>query len=304
MHLPTSHPDRPLTGKIALVTGASRGAGRGIAIELAAAGATVYITGRSRSERLTNPKLKGTSLEETAERANRQAGKCIAIHCDHRDDAQVAALLQTIGRQQEHLDILVNNVWGGYELSRDQWQQFDAPFGQQDPNSWERMINGGARAHFIASHFALPLLFRSDAPLIINTTFYDRGKALSNLPYDLAKHCSQRLAYLLSLEIRESNGVALALSPGFMRTEDVLQHTAVQLTPDSVVDFSAHPELARSESIYYIGRAVVALTRDPARARWQGRTLTVGQLAVEYGFRDIDGRQPLPFALPAEHLRD
>lgn len=304
MLITDSERDTPLSGRIALVTGASRGAGRGIAIELAAAGATVYISGRSRSERLTNPELKGTSLEETADQANRKAGNCIAIHCDHRNDAQVAALLQTIDRQHGRLDLLVNNVWGGYELTQGQWEQFDAPFGQQDPKSWDRMINSGARAHFIASHFALPLLYRSDAPLIINTTFYDRGKALSNLPYDLAKHCSQRLAYLLALEMRETNGVALALSPGFMRTEDVLWHTAPELTPDCVIDFSKHAELAQSESIYYIGRAIVALTSDPARARWRGQTLTVGQLAVEYGFRDIDGRQPPPFELPVEHLRD
>ncbi len=120
----------------------------------------------------------------------------------------------------------------------------------------------------------------------------------------MAKRGIQRLAYLLSLELREKNGVALALSPGFMRTEDVLRHTTPALTPESVVDFSAHPELERSESVYYIGRTVVALAGDEGRGRWHGQTLTVGQLARAYGFRDIDGRQPPPFELPPAALRD
>ena len=287
-----------------MVTGASRGAGRGIAIELAAAGASVFITGRSRRGQLTNPLLSGTSLEETAERANLRGGKCIAIQCDHRNDDQVAAVFNTIAAQSDHLDILVNNVWGGYELKDAEWQQFDAPFWQQDPNSWDRMFNAGLRAHYITSLFALPLLLQSAAPLIINTTFYDRGKALSNLPYDLAKSGIQRLAYLLSLELRDSNGVALALSPGYLRTEDVLRHTAPDLDPESIFDITAYPELARSESIFYIGRAVVALAADETRNRWNGQTLTVGQLAREYDFRDIDGLQPPAFELPPEDLRD
>ena len=299
----SSH-ELPLTDKIALVTGASRGAGRGIAIELAAAGAIVFVTGRSRRGQLTNPLLPGTSLEETAERANQRGGKCIAIPCDHRDDDQVVAAFKSIAAYSDRLDILINNIWGGYELKDAEWQQFDAPFWQQDPNSWDRMFNAGLRAHFITSHFALPLLLQSAAPLIINTTFYDRGKALSNLPYDLAKSGIQRLAYLLSLELRASNGVALALSPGFLRTEEVLRHTAPDLNPESVLDLTAYPELARSESIFYIGRAVVALAADETRNRWNGQTLTVGQLAREYGFRDIDGRQPPAFELPPEALRD
>lgn len=304
MRPPSSSHSTPLARRIALVTGASRGAGRGIAVELAAAGATVYITGRSRRGQPTNPLLPDTSIDETAEQASARGGRGIAIHCDHRDDEQVATLFRTIADQRGRLDILVNNVWGGYELNNDDWEQFDAPFWRQDPISWDRMFNAGLRAHFITSHCALPLLMKSAAPLIVNTTFYDRGKALSNLPYDLAKTGIQRLAYLLSLELRESNGTALALSPGFMRTEDVLRHTAPGLTPESAVDFAEHPELRQSESIYYIGRAVAALAGDKERDRWNGQTLTVGQLAREYGFRDIDDRQPPPFRLPPQALRD
>ena len=305
-YMPSSLPahSRPLSDRVALVTGASRGAGRGIALELAAAGATVYITGRSRRGQPTNPLLPGTSIDETAEQASARAGRGIAIACDHRDDEQVAALYNTIAAEQDHLDILINNVWGGYERDDDGWEQFDAPFWKQRPASWDSMFTAGLRAHFTTSHFVAPLLLKSAAPLIINTTFYDRGKALSNLPYDLAKNGIQRLAYLLSLELRERNGVALALSPGFMRTEAVLRHTAPALTPESAVDFAAHPELERSESVYYIGRAVVALAGDEARGRWNGQTLTAGQLAREYSFCDIDGRQPPPFELPPAALRD
>ncbi len=293
-----------LAGKIALVTGASRGAGRGIALELGTAGATVYISGRSRRGKATNPALAETSIDETAEQVNARDGQGIALPCDHRDDAQVAALYERIRAEQDKIDILVNNVWGGYERDAEGWKRFDAPFWEQDSDAWDGMFRAGVRAHFMAAHFAAALLFRSARPLIIQTTFHDRGKALSNLIYDLSKWSNQRLAYLLNLELRNHQGMALALSPGFMRTEDVLRHTAPELTPESEVDFAEYPALARSESIYYIGRAVVAIASDAQRDRWQGQTLTVGQLAREYGFRDIDGRQPPPFALPPEALRD
>jgi NAD(P)-dependent dehydrogenase (short-subunit alcohol dehydrogenase family) len=195
-----------------------------------------------------------------------------------------------VRQEQSQLDLLVNNVWGGYENYAD--ADFDALFWEQPLWRWDQMFNAGVRAHYAASCLAAPLMIERRQGLIVNTTFWDRNKVLSNLPYDLAKAAINRMAYAMGVELRPHNIAAVALSPGWMRTEAVMAHGH---TPD---------ELSRTESVEYIGRAVAALAADPRVVEKSGRVLTVGDLAREYGFTDIDGEQPPPFRISEDYLKD
>ena len=267
-----------LKGKITVVTGASRGGGRGIALVLGEEGATVYVTGRSIRGDPTRPDLPGTTIEDTAEQLAARGGTGIPVRCNHTVDEQVEALFERVKQEHGRLDILVNNVWGGYEQYDD--RTFDLPFWEQPLWRWEKMFTAGVRAHYTASRFAIPLMMSHRQGLIVNTTFWDRGKCLSNLPYDLAKTAINRMAYGMALELRKYHIAAVALSPGWMRTESVM---ADKHTPE---------ELSKTESVEYIGRAVAALATDPNVMEKAGSVLTVGDLAREYGFTDIDGNQP------------
>lgn len=288
--------ERCLAGQIALVTGASRGAGRGIALVLGEEGATVYVTGRSVRGGPTTEDRPET-IDETAELVNTRGGLGISVCCDHTDDADVEALFDRIQREQGRLDLLVNNVWGGYE--RYDGAGFDAPFWDQSLWRWDRMFDAGVRAHFTASRLAAPLMIARRKGLVVNTTFWDRGKCLSGLPYDLAKTAINRLAYAMALELRAYNVAAVALSPGWMRTEAVLR--AYDTDEEHWHEI---PDLQRTESTQYIGRAVAALAADPKVMEKSGRILTVGDLAREYGFTDYDGRQPPAYWMAEEHLKD
>jgi len=200
----------------------------------------------------------------------------IPVRCDHTIDSGVEALFERVKQEQDKLDILINNVWGGYEEYDN--NPFDVPFWEQPLWRWDKMFTAGVRAHFTASRLAAPLMMSRRQGLIVNTTFWDHGKCLSNLPYDLAKTAINRMAYVMALELQEHNIAAVALSPGWMRTEAVLAHNH---TPE---------ELRRTESVEYIGRAVAALAADPNVMEKSGSILTVGDLAREYGFTDIDGK--------------
>jgi NAD(P)-dependent dehydrogenase (short-subunit alcohol dehydrogenase family) len=287
-----------LENTVAVVTGASRGAGRGIAVELGAAGATVYVTGRSVRGDRTREDLPGTTIDDTAEMVTDQGGVGVPVRCDHTVDEQVEALFERVERERGRLDVLVNNAWGGYEGYD---ETFEAPFWDQPLWRWDAMFEVGARSHFTASRFAVPLMQTEgggpaqSGGLIVNTTFKDRGKYLGNLPYDLSKAVINRMAYGMALELKDDSIAALALSPGFMRTEAVLNEHDV-----SEEDWQDDPELERTESPRYIGRAIVALADDPDVLEKSGRTLTVGDLATEYDFTDIDGRQPPSFEIPGD----
>jgi NAD(P)-dependent dehydrogenase (short-subunit alcohol dehydrogenase family) len=287
-----------LKGNVAVVTGASRGAGRGIALALAEEGATVYVTGRSARGDSTRPDLPGATVDDTAELVTARGGAGIAVRCDHTADEQVEALFERVTREQDRLDLLVNNAWGGYEDYGSD-AAFDAAFWEQPLWRWDRMFDAGVRAHYTASRFAAPLMRARRQGLIVSTTFWDRGKALSNLPYDLAKTAINRLAYLLALELRAYNVAAVAVSPGWMRTEAVLQHYAI--AEDGWRDI---PDLARTESTLYVGRAIAALAADPEVMTKSGQVLATGDLAREYGFTDVDGRQPPAYRMADVHLRD
>jgi NAD(P)-dependent dehydrogenase (short-subunit alcohol dehydrogenase family) len=289
-----------LKGKVAVVTGASRGAGRGIALVLGEEGATVYVTGRSVRGDSTRADLPDSTIQSTAEQVTARGGEGIPVRCNHAEDKQVVALFERVKREQGQLDVLVNNVWGGYE-GYESDDAFDVAFWEQPLWRWDKMFTTGVRAHYTAGRFAAPLMMARREGLIVNTTFWDRGKCLSNLPYDVAKTAINRLAYVMALELREYNVAAVALSPGWMRTESVLQGYA--LTPDDLA-FQEVEELERTESVYYIGRAVAALASDPKVMQKSGRILCVGDLAREYGFTDVDGRQPPPYQMLDEYLRD
>ncbi|MBE0685186.1 MAG: SDR family NAD(P)-dependent oxidoreductase [Anaerolineaceae bacterium] len=284
-----------LKGKIAVVTGASRGAGRGIALVLGDEGATVYVTGRSIRDSSSRPELPGTTIEDTAEMVTKRGGVGIPVQCDHTIDEEVESLFARVEAEQGKLDILVNNVWGGYEKYLD--DSFVSPFWEQPMWRWDAMFVAGVRAHYSASRLAARLMIPQKQGLIINTTFYDRGKYFQPLSYFLAKNTINQMAYGMGLELRKHNIAAIALSPGWMRTEAVLAVIAPDGEPSP-------EEYAQTESTEYIGRAVVALASDPRVNNKTGQTWTVGDLAREYGFTDIDGRQIPPFQFTDEYLMD
>jgi NAD(P)-dependent dehydrogenase (short-subunit alcohol dehydrogenase family) len=268
-----------LRGKIAVVTGASRGVGRGIALALGEAGATVYITGRS-SETTTTEGLRGT-IGETADAVTGRGGQGIAVHCDHTADAEVEAFFERVKQQHGRLDLLVNNVWGGYE--QQDWSRFGAPFWEQPLRHWPGMFEAGVRAHLVSSRLAVPLMFSAGGGLIVYTTAWDRDKYLGNFFYDLAKATVNRMAFGMARELRDRQISVVALAPGFVGTERVR------------AAFGTHPLPENVESPEYAGRAVVRLATDDNVMARSGRVLTVGELAKEYGFTDVDGRQPPPF---------
>ncbi|MBI5280850.1 MAG: SDR family NAD(P)-dependent oxidoreductase [Candidatus Solibacter usitatus] len=255
---------------IALVTGASRGIGRGIALSLGEAKATVYLSGRTAS-----------GLDSAAAEIERRGGTAVPVVCDHTDDAQVDALFSRIPA----LDLLVNNVWGGYEnhpngLGMD-------PFWKMPLDDWDGMFTRGLRAHIAASRLAIPRMLPAKRGLIVTTLAWLSGKYLRHLYYDLAKQSCARLAYALALELKPHGIASVALAPGFVRTEAVLAAHA------------KHPfDLSGTESPEYIGRAVVHLAQDPEVMSKTGRVLTAAELAREYSFTDVDGRQPTAFEFP------
>lgn len=291
---------RPLAGRVAVVTGASRGAGRGIAQELGAAGATVYVTGRSTRARPADSygqllalselaALPGT-IDDTADEVTRLGGRGIAVACDHTQEDEVAALFARVEREQGRLDLLVNNAWGGHETFTG---VFEAPFWEHPLSNWDSMFDRGVRNHLVASRCAAPGMVARKQGLIVTTTFWDRGHYLrGNLFYDLAKASMTRLAFGIAQELQPHGVASVAVSPGWMRTEFVL---AGHKTDEA--HWQERPALARTESPRYLGRAVAALAGDAQVLDKTGQVLRVGDLARAYGFTDVDGRQVEAFEL-------
>jgi NAD(P)-dependent dehydrogenase (short-subunit alcohol dehydrogenase family) len=273
-----------LREKVVIVTGASRGIGKGIALALGESGATVYVTGRSDAGRTTEG-LPGT-IDETAEAATQRGGKGIAVRCDHTADDEVEALFARVRKEQGRLDVLVNNVWGGYE--RFDWSRFGAPFWEQPLRHWSGMFEAGVRAHLVASRLAVPLMLAQQRGLIVHTTAWDRDKYLGNLFYDLAKAAVNRMAFGMARELRPHGIAVVALAPGFVGTERVrAAFAAAGRVPSGL------------ESPEYAGRAVVALAVDSEVMNKSGRVLTAAELAEEYGFTDVDGTRWPPFRIEA-----
>jgi NAD(P)-dependent dehydrogenase (short-subunit alcohol dehydrogenase family) len=292
---------KPLANCVAVVTGASRGGGRGIAHELGAAGATVYVTGRS--TRSAPATTYGTylaqgsltampgSIDDTADEVTAAGGRGIAVPCDSTEPSQVAALFARVEREHGRIDVLVNNAWGGHEtLTGD---TLDKPFWDQPLDHWQSMFEHGVRNHVIACQAAAPLFVRQKRGLIVTTTYWDRGHYIKgNLFYDLAKAALCRLAFSVAEELRPHGVTSLAVSPGWMRTEIIL---AAFKTDEE--HWTSVPPLARTESPRYLGRAVAALAGDPDVHARTGGVHQVGDLAREYGFTDVDGRTIPPFEM-------
>jgi NAD(P)-dependent dehydrogenase (short-subunit alcohol dehydrogenase family) len=293
---------KQLSGTVAMVTGASRGAGRGVAVELGVAGATVYVTGRSvrgQPSPVEYRSLLGAAgqqtmpgtIEDTAEEVTAAGGVGIAVRCDHRSEGEVRTLFARVAEEHGRLDVLVNNAWGGHEsFTR---ESLDAPLWEQPLAHWESMFDHGVRNHVLSCREAAPLLIRQRSGLIVTTTFWDRDRYVrGNLFYDLAKAAMNRLAFAVSEELRPHRVTSVALSPGWMRTEIIL---AAFRTDEA--RWPEVPALARTESPRFLGRAVVALAADPGVHARTGQVLRVADLAREYGFTDVDGRQVPAFEL-------
>lgn len=278
---------------VALVTGASRGAGRGIALELGTAGATVYVTGRSGAGAPTTDGVPGT-IEETASEVTARGGRGIAVRCDHTVDADVESLFARIRADHARLDLLVNNAWGGYEHSECKPLPM-APFWDQSMHQWDGMFTAGVRAHLTASRLAVPLMLPLRRGLIVSTTANLAALPyLPNIFYDLSKNAVSRLVWAMGHELRERGITVLAVAPGFMRTERVTEAFR-RAGAIAALDGPGGPK----ETPVYLGRAIVALAADPRVLERSGQLLEVGTLAQEYGFTDANGTQPAPFRIPA-----
>lgn len=279
----------PLHGRVALVAGATRGAGRGIAVELGAAGATVYVTGRTTRTRRSEYDRPET-IEDTADLVTEAGGHGIAVPTDHLEPDQVRALVDRIAREQDRLDVLVNDIWGGEHLFA-----WDAPVWEHDLADGLRLLRLAVETHAITSHFALPLLLRRPGGLVVEmtdgTAEYNRDTYRVSFFYDLAKAAVLRMAFALAHELGPRGATAVALTPGWMRSEMMLEHYGVR--EENWRDAAAKsPHFIISETPRFVGRAVAALAADPDRARWNGQSLSSGGLAQIYGFTDLDGSRP------------
>ncbi|MFD5623744.1 SDR family oxidoreductase [Streptomyces yangpuensis] len=278
-----------LEGRVALVAGATRGAGRGIAVQLGAQGATVYVSGRSTRGRRSEYDRPET-IEETAELVTAAGGRGIAVAADHLVPAEVEALVGRIDSEQGRLDVLVNDIWGGELLF-----EWDSTVWEHDLDKGLRLLRLAVDTHAITSHCALPLLLREPGGLVVEmtdgTADYNATRYRVSFFYDIAKSAVLRMAFALGHELGPRGATAVALTPGWLRSEMMLD--AFGVTEENWRDaLTTVPHFAISETPAYVGRAVAALAADPDVSRWNGRSLSSGQLARVYGFTDLDGSRP------------
>jgi NAD(P)-dependent dehydrogenase (short-subunit alcohol dehydrogenase family) len=280
---------RPLEGKVALVSGATRGGGRGIAVALGEAGAVVYGTGRSTRERRSEIDRPET-IEETAELVTAAGGQGVAVAVDHLDTAQVADLIARIDAERGRLDVLVNDIWGAEHLF-----EWNKPVWEHDLDRGLRLLRLAIDTHLITSHHALPLLVRQPGGLVVEVTDgtaeYNADHYRINAFYDLAKTSVIRLAWAQGQELAARGCTAVALTPGWMRSEAMLEiHRVSEANWRDATERTPH--FCISETPRFLGRAVAALAGDPDMARWNGQSLSSGALAQVYGFTDLDGTRP------------
>jgi NAD(P)-dependent dehydrogenase (short-subunit alcohol dehydrogenase family) len=282
----TQRTDGGLKNAVAVVTGASRGVGRGIALGLGERGATVYITGRTVEEGTGVDGLPGT-IHGTAEEVRGLGGRAVPVRCDHRNDVEVNALFDRVREEYERLDVLVNNVWGGYEQLMLRGRYIDSyPFWEQPIERLDSMFAAGVRAHYVSSVYAAQMMTRQRSGLIVTISFWAAQKFVGSPAYGAAKAADDKLARDMAHQLRPHNVASVGLYPGLVRTENVLR-------------YAEHLDLSSSESPLFVGRAVAALAADPNIMAKTGEILVAAELAREYGFIDADGRTPRPLTLDA-----
>lgn len=275
---------KSLAEKVAVVTGTSRGVGKGIALGLGEAGATVYVTGRTTQEGNDIDRLGGTVFR-TAEEVTAMGGKGIAIPCDHREDTQVEKVFQQVAQEQGRLDILVNNAWGGYsQMEHDGEFTWLKPFWSQPFWRWDAMFQGGVRAAYVASACAARMMTEQKNGLIVNISYWAAQKYMANVAYGTAKAAVDKMTADMAHEAQQFNVAVISLYPGLVRTELILRD-------------AQYFDLSNSESPQFTGRVIAALANDPNVMSKTGQVLVGAALAEEYGIQDIDGKQPKPLTL-------
>ena len=273
---------KSLAGKTALVTGATRGVGRGIALGLAEAGAHVFFTGRTRSDSAGQPEALSGTLEDTALAIECLGGRATAIQCDHRSDIDTARVFSVIEEAEVSLDILANAAWGGYENVFNQetftWMN---KFWEQPISTWDAMSDVGLRSSFVASQYAARLMVQRGSGLIVNVSYWAAQRYLGNVPYGVFKCATDRLTQDCALELREHGVAVVSLYPGLVRTERVMRG-------------AEYFDMSNSESEQFSGRAVAALATDPGIMKRSGTVQVAAAVAEEFGFTDVDGKRPRP----------
>ena len=278
-----------LKDKVALVAGATRGAGRGIAVELGAAGATVYVTGRT-TRAQPSEYSRPETIEETAELVTASGGNGIGVQVDHLVADEVGKLVDRIRSEQGRLDVLVNDLWGGENL-----KEWDTPVWKHDLRNGLRMLSLGVHTHLITAHFALRLLIERPGGLLVEVTDgtaeYNAEHYRINPFYDLAKVAVTRMAWAHAKDLAPHGATSVSITPGWLRSEMMLEAFGVseENWPDATKKV---PHFVISETPRFVGRGVAALAADPDRSRWNGRSLSSGELAKVYGFTDLDGSRP------------
>ncbi|MBK5569024.1 SDR family oxidoreductase [Ensifer sp. SSB1] len=278
-----------LEGKVALVAGATRGGGRGIATELGAAGATVYVTGRTTRQQQSDYRRPET-IEETAEIVTSLGGKGVAVQVDHLQPAQVKALVDRIRNEQGRLDILVNDVWGGELLF-----EWNKPVWEHNLENGLKLLHLGVDTHLITAHYALPLMIERPGGLLVEVTDgtaeYNAENYRLSPFYDLAKVSANRMAWAHAKDLAPHGATSVSITPGWMRSEMMLEH--FEVGENNWQDATKNqPHFVISETPRFVGRAIAALAADAEKARWNGQSLSSGGLAQVYGFTDLDGSRP------------
>ncbi|MCH2082848.1 MAG: SDR family NAD(P)-dependent oxidoreductase [Saprospiraceae bacterium] len=275
---------KDLENKVALVTGASRGIGKGIAIALTKSGATVYITGRTEQNEHKTTKLSG-SIYQTRDEITSLGGKCIAIRCDHTIDEEVVDVFDQIFKRHNKLDILVNSVWGGYEYFNDGTKFWlEKGFWESPISRWDKMFSSGVRAAYFASAQAAKIMVKQQSGIIFNLSFWAAERSDKGVAYCTSKAATNKMTEAMAYELHPFNIPVICLYPGIVRTEAVMQN-------------KEHFDLSNSESPEFIGRVIAKMASDPKAIEKTGKILIAAKEAMKYGISDVNGKQPRPLSV-------